>query len=664
MKNLINELREDKRFVFILLGIFLAAILAAVLMVILSTNAKSTKYENNLNYGYSSMDAGAYYAAIEAFETAYSVDPTYEAAVGLAKAWHAYGNTEKAIQVVTSRQELYETTDELDALLEEYKEAIGYYKTAVIGGKTIDRSDTAIILKDVTLTEEDKANLAKFPELVTLSLINCGLTDIEFLSDCTKLMSVTLSGNPISDFTPLHGNTELRTLYIDATAITDYDQLHTLTSLTTLNLSNNWITVDQRDALEAALPVCTVYTTYSYLIDKLTLGGLTFYTDITELNLSGMGLSDVSILPRCSALERLDLSDNKLSWLTNLGDVSSLKWLSLSGNGLSNISVIDTLTKLTYLDLTDNKVTDITPLAAMTDMTELYLSGNPLYHGHAVLSGMPYLEKLDLSDSLLQDKHLKQINMTSMKELDLRNNKNLTEAAVLAFVNENSSCTILHDFAIVDVTLGSKSFKSSDTTVDASYSSITDLSPLTGFKTLTSLNLAGNGISDFTLLKSMTGLTELNLSATGMSDTAALAGLSALQKLDLSGNSLKDIYPLSSCRNLSELTLSNNAGITDLSPLSYCSKLTTLRVDGTSVSDLSPLSRLTNLTTLVLDNCPVADFTKLHSLSGLKSLYIIDCGITADQLSALQQALPGCTIYAGEISAAPEASTEAEPPLE
>lgn len=452
MKNLINELREDKRFVFILLGIFLAAIIAAVLMFTVSTHAKSNKYENNLNYGYSSMEAGAYAEAIEAFETAYGTEPTYEAAVGLAKAWHAYGNTEKAIQVVTSRQELYENTEELDALLEEYKEAIGFYKTAVIGGKTISRSDTAIILKDVTLTEEDKANLAKFPDLVTLSLINCGLTDIDFLSGCTKLMSVTLSGNPISDFTPLHGNKDLRTLYIDATAINDFEQLHPLTSLTTLNLSNNWITVDQRDALEAALPICTIYTTYSYLIDKLELGGQTFYTDVTELNLSGMGLSDVSVLPRCSALERLDLSNNKLSWLTNLGDVSSLKWLNLSGNGLSNISVMDTLTKLTYLDLTGNSVTDIRPLAAMTDMTELYLSGNPLYHGHAVLSGMAALEKLDLSDSLMQDKYLSHINMTSMKELDLRNNKNLTEAAVLAFVNEHSGCTILHDFVPAEPT--------------------------------------------------------------------------------------------------------------------------------------------------------------------------------------------------------------------
>lgn len=661
MKHLFNELREDKRLVFILAGILLASIVAAGLMITVSIGAKHLQYKNELNYGYASMSAQDYEEAIEAFENAYLTDATDEAAIGLAKAWYASGNTEKAIQVVTSRMELYESTEELNTLLEEYKEAIGYYSTVVIGGKTINKTDTTILLKDVTLTEADKLALSEFSELVTLSLINCGLTDINFLSDCSKLMSVTLTGNPISDFTPLQDKPDLRTLYIDNTAIADFDQLHSFTNLSTLNASGNWITVSQRDALTAALPGCAVYTSHEMLIETITLGGVSFNTDVTELDLSGLGLVDTSVLTKCTRLERLDLSDNKIGWITGLGEIPTLKWLDLSGNRLSNISALDTLTELTYLDLTGNSITNITPLAPMTKLTELYLGGNPIYHGHANLSVLVNLKKLNLNDTLMQDKYLSHIAMDNMTELDLRSNPQLKAEALQSFASSHSGCTVLHDHVIADIPLGSKSFKADTTNVDASYSSVIDLSAVAGFTNLTALNLAGNGISDFSPLKSLTTLTELDLSATGMADPGVLADINTLQKLDLSGNSLKDVYALSSCTGLTELKLTDNSAINDLSPLTYCTNLTALHIDGTAVSDLTPLSKLPALNTLYLDRCPITDFTQLHSLTELKTLYIIDCGISPTQLYELQQALPACSIYAGDVTATaptPEVTTE------
>ena len=66
------------------------------------------------------------------------------------------------------------------------------------------------------------------------------------------------------------------------------------------------------------------------------------------------------------------------------------------------------------------------------------------------------------------------------------------------------------------------------------------------------------------------------------------------------------------------------------------------------MTDVSALSSLTGLTTLYLDDCRLADVTQLHSLTSLKELYVIDCGLSADALTALKAALPGCTVYAGE----------------
>ena len=445
MKSLITELRDRKTRIT-LAAILIVALAAALLMFVAAKAGLAQKYENNLNYGYSAMEAADYESAVEAFEAAYAVDPTHEAAVGLAKAWHASGNTTKAIQVVTSRMELYETNEELEVLLEEYKEAIGYYKTVEIAGETISRSDTAVFFENVTLTEEDKANFSKFKNLVTVSLVNCGLTDMEFLRGCDKLMSVNVSDNPITDFSPLYDKPDLRTLVMDNTAIADVTQLHNLTGVTTLRAGYIWITVDERAALAAALPQCTIHTSYEYLIKKLNLGGKEFYTDAAELDLKDSGITDISALNQCIKLEKLDVSGNKIGWFSGKFNVPTLTHLNLSGNPLSNIDALDPLTALTYLNANGCQITNIKVVGLMPELTELYLSGNPIYHGHSELAKLTKLQKLDLSKALMQDRYLQHLPMESLIELDLRENPNLTEDAVKAFAAEHPNCTILHDY--------------------------------------------------------------------------------------------------------------------------------------------------------------------------------------------------------------------------
>ena len=629
MRTFFSELKAFKGFYFLMIFIPVVSILAAMGIVQYGIAEKQNRYETNLGYGYASIEARDYEEAIAAFEDAYRIEPTYEAAIGLAKAWYGSGDAEKAIQVLNARAGLYENTDEIEALLTEYKISLGIYPTVIIGGKEIETNTTTIFLKDITLTEEDKQALAGFTDLVTLDLTNCGLTDIEFLRNCSKLMSVTLTGNPISDFTPLHGKPDLKTLYINDTAITDFSQLHALTSLTLLNANGNWITADQDAALYAALPDCEIYAGINgFLIYDITIGGNTYRSDITELDLNGAGLSDVTPLPQFSAVTNLNLSNNRITWITPMAEMYGLTRLDLSYNRISNISALSTMGSLAYLNLEENSVTDLSPLAGKTALTELNLNGNPIYHGHNALPTLTGLQKLRLQDALLQDQHLSLLPMANLTELDIRNNRQLTQAAVADLTASYPNCKILSDFAAAEVTLGSKTFAAEEAAVDASYSSVIDLSPVTGFASVTSLNLAGNGISDFTPLKGMSTLTELNLQATGLSDCSVLSPLTGL----------------------TSLTLSGNAGLSDITPLVSCTELTTLHLSETGVTDLSPLQSLTALQNLHLDKCAIADFTQLYSLSGLKTLYIIDCGITADGLTALKQALPDCTVYAGEVA--------------
>ncbi|MBQ5670798.1 MAG: leucine-rich repeat domain-containing protein, partial [Oscillospiraceae bacterium] len=419
---------------------------------------------------------------------------------------------------------------------------------------------------------------------------------------------------------------------------TDWSQLHPLTSLSVLNANGNWITEADDNALSEALPGCTIYAGLNgYLIYDITIAGTAYSSDVTELDLSGVGLSDVTALSQFMAAQKMNLSNNKISWITPFEEITWVKELDLSGNRISNISALSASNRLTVLNLNENAVTDLSPLAGKTSLKELHLNGNPIYHGHDALATLTGLQKLSLQDALVKDQHLSLLPMESLTELDLRNNKQLTADAVLNLANSYPNCKILSDFGPAEVTLGSKSFPATESVVDASYSSVIDLSAVTDFTGLTTLNLAGNGVSDFTPLKNMTALTELNLQATGLSDCTVLSPLT----------------------NLTNLTLSGNAALTDIAPLVSCTKLSTLYLDETAVTDVSALKSLTALTNLHLDKCAIADFSQLYELTSLKTLYILDCGITADALTALQQALPDCTIYAGDVADVTPESTPA-----
>ncbi|MBN2182494.1 MAG: leucine-rich repeat domain-containing protein [Sedimentisphaerales bacterium] len=98
-------------------------------------------------------------------------------------------------------------------------------------------------------------------------------------------------------------------------------------------------------------------------------------------------------------------------------------------------------------------------------------------------------------------------------------------------------------------------------------------------------------------------------------------------------SNISDLTGLEYAANLDELSLHNNFQISDLSPLSGLTNLTTLYLYGNNISDLSPLSGLTNLVTLYLYGNQISDVSALSELTNL--VYLDLWGNQISDVSAL-----------------------------
>ncbi|GAI54387.1 unnamed protein product, partial [marine sediment metagenome] len=83
--------------------------------------------------------------------------------------------------------------------------------------------------------------------------------------------------------------------------------------------------------------------------------------------------SDLEGLTRLWVVERMDITD-----FTGLEHCSNLTELNLYGNFMSDISPLASLTNLVWLGLHVNKISDISPLASLTNLTALNLDFNEI----------------------------------------------------------------------------------------------------------------------------------------------------------------------------------------------------------------------------------------------------------------------------------------------
>lgn len=387
-----------------------------------------------------------------------------------------------------------------------------------IAGREVSASADSFDLNGKTLTAADQAALASMHGLTTLSLNNCGITDVSFLTGLTGLRTLYLPGNQITNVAPLAGLTQLKTLYLDNNPVTDLSPLYTMTTLSTLSLQGISMADYVLEDIQSTMTWCRVFNDSTVASARpISIGGLAFTEEATSLDLSNRGISDISKLSYCLALSELNLYGNPLESISVLMGLPALTTLNLSDTGLddSSLGVLKSLQKLSWLNIEHDRFT-----AEGVDQLKAALPNCNIVH-----------------DKLYYTVTLGVRTATSdATELDLR-------------------------YCAVESLAGLEKFEDL-TTLMVQGNGVTDLTPLQSCTKLETLDASENKLSSLVGLGSQPGLRKLYLSHNQLRDIYPLAACTALEELDLSYNNLDYLTHLTACTSLRTLNLTGNPALT------------------------------------------------------------------------------------------------------
>ena len=529
---------RGKKRVIIMCGIVIA-VLALMLVgtLLLKNSAQNREYEQAYKQAQLLYYDGKYDEALEQLRNAMAIDKTDDCLLLMSQCYEAKYDYVNAIAILEGSSSGSDVIKKRIEFLEEAKERYESGQVVLLCGEQYDIKTTVLDLSGKDIRSGRLSDIGRLTELTSLKLANNEITELEFLTPLEKLVSLDLSNNQISDITPLAQLKKLRTLHLDNNDIKDFSPLYDLSELTMLTIGGIEVSQSQIKELKTRLPGCLIYSDEANTdIVEVHLGGKTFKSDVTKLDLSDCSITDLSALSVCTSLEELRLSGNYIRDIGPLLDIPKLRVLDLSNNMISDIRPLMSMTTLEHLNLAGNKISSITALSQLKQLKELVLNGNDI-DGTQNLAKLSALKILGLKDTGISDADLERLyNLKKLTVLALENNPDITESGVNQLKKKLPQCKVTHSEFEKKIVLGGKEFSASTESVDASSLGISDISAAAGFKSVRHLDLSNNVISSVT----------------------ALSSLKTLETLDLSDNNIGDVSPLYSLKNLKMLHIEQN----------------------------------------------------------------------------------------------------------
>lgn len=529
---------RGKKRVIIICGI-VVAVLALMLVgtLLLKNSAQNREYEQAYKQAQLLYYDGKYDEALEQLRNAMAIDKTDDCLLLMSQCYEAKCDYVNAIAILESSSSGSDVIKKRIEFLEEAKERYESGQVVLLCGEQYDIKTTVLDLSGKDIRSGRLSDIGRLTELTSLKLADNEITELEFLTPLQKLVSLDLSNNQISDITPLAQLKKLRTLHLDNNDIKDFSPLYDLSELTMLTIGGIEVSQSQIKELKTRLPGCLIYNDEANTdIVEVHLGGKTFKSDVTKLDLSDCSITDLSALSVCTSLEELRMSGNYIRDISPLLDIPKLRVLDLSNNMISDIRPLMSITTLEHLNLAGNKISSITALSQLKQLKELVLNGNDI-DGTQNLAKLSALKILGLKETGISDADLEKLyNLKNLTVLALENNPDITESGVNQLKKKLPQCKVTHSEFEKKIVLGGKEFSASTESVDASSLGISDISAAAGFKSVRHLDLSNNVISS----------------------VSALSSLKTLETLDLSDNNIGDVSPLYSLKNLKMLHIEQN----------------------------------------------------------------------------------------------------------
>lgn len=554
----------------------LAALFIILLAVVLRSVSDNRAFNRYMEQARADYYSGDFDTALTLLRKAAVIDATDECLAMTAQCYESQGNYDKALETLrrmdTSNEQVSSWIDELEARRSVVRQA----NMVTVAGKQYKSDATGLALDNMGLGDSVMAEILQLYALDNLSLAGNNLTDVSQLSQLGGLTTLNLSDNMIADISALASLSNLRTLYLDNNPISDLAPLSALANLTTLSLKGIALSDAQLRRLADALPNCAIHSEAAEEeIQDISFGGVTFKTDVTELNLSGMGIQNISAIANCKQLKKLDLSGNSISDLSPLMDIPTLEWLNIANNYVSDLRPLMGMSSLRFVNASGNVFSSTVPLGNMTGLTELHLSDNNI-SDFSGLRKLKSLQTLGLDNCGLTNEALLSLSeLTGLRALMIENNLNISGEAVDLLRQSLVFCEVTHSDLTYMVDIDGYAIADDSSTITLSGLGISDISNFSKFTNPETVDLSNNTISN---LYPIQDAPNRNL----------------IKNLNLSSNSIMDVTALGMCYGLETLDVSYNMISSEL-PFMSLSNLRTLNVTGTLLSLPQVVSLKTNL---------------------------------------------------------------------
>jgi len=214
-------------------------------------------------------------------------------------------------------------------------------------------------------------------ELDSSQITNADIEPLKYMVNLQSLWIISKTLTPGEDYY-LPGN------------ISDIGPIVGLKNLTELDLTGNQIS-----DISALAGLTNLKKLYLLDLDISQINDISLLTGLTNLSLAGNKIDDISALAGLTNLERLNLRDTQVNDISVLTRLTNLIYLDLFNDQISDISALAGLTNLTFLNLGNNKINEISSLSGLTNLTNLALTNNQISDINK-LKELKNLKSLDL----------------------------------------------------------------------------------------------------------------------------------------------------------------------------------------------------------------------------------------------------------------------------